>query len=49
MPTALEARVIASHAKLVAACNRPRVIGPISKARRNDLKVELALAALRLA
>ncbi len=48
MPTAAQDALLArSAALLLRACNRPRVIKPISQDRRNDLRVEFALRNLK--
>lgn len=48
MPTAAQDALLArSAALLLRACNRARVIKPISQDRRNDLRVEFALRNLK--
>ena len=47
MPTASQDALIArSYARLVASCNKARVIRPLTKAQRNDLAIDFAVRQL---
>ncbi len=47
MPTAhQDALLTRSYAKLIRACNKPRVIRPLTKAERNDLAIDFAVRQL---
>ncbi len=47
MPTAAQDALLArSTALLLRACNKPRVIRPLTKAQRNDLAIDFAVRQL---
>ncbi len=47
MPTAAQDALIARcYSRLVKACNKPRVIRPLTKAERNDLAIDFAVRQL---